>query len=149
MSGMQLEIRGGEEMKIVVGYDGSEHGRRAVLRAADLAGTGGEVTVVAAVAIAAHAGRGPGRESVDPAEKSERDRALAEARELLTARGIAVRTVEGLGRPATAIVDEAREWNADLIVVGTRGRNLAERVLLGSVSTAVAHHAPCDVLIVR
>jgi nucleotide-binding universal stress UspA family protein len=39
--------------------------------------------------------------------------------------------------------------NADLIIVGTRGLNTAQRLLLGSVSTKVMHHAPCDVLVVR
>jgi nucleotide-binding universal stress UspA family protein len=38
---------------------------------------------------------------------------------------------------------------ADLIVVGTEHKNLLQRLILGSVSTGVAHRAPCDVLVVR
>ena len=47
------------------------------------------------------------------------------------------------------IVQEAEESGADLIVVGTRGLNAAKRLVLGSVSTNVVHHAPCDVLVVH
>lgn len=51
--------------------------------------------------------------------------------------------------PKSAIVDEAKEWGADLIVVGSHGYGFWERMLLGSVSDAVIHHAPCSVLVIR
>lgn len=54
-----------------------------------------------------------------------------------------------LGKPAEVIVDIAAEWGADLIVVGSHGHGFWGRMLLGSVSDAVCHHAPCSVLIVR
>jgi len=53
------------------------------------------------------------------------------------------------GRPKTAILDEARDWGADLIVVGSHGMSGIERFLLGSVSLAVAGHAHCSVEIIR
>jgi nucleotide-binding universal stress UspA family protein len=53
------------------------------------------------------------------------------------------------GDPATTIVDEAREWKADLIVMGSHGRTGVRRLLLGSVAQAVVSHAPCSVEIVR
>ncbi|MEQ1922081.1 MAG: universal stress protein [Pyrinomonadaceae bacterium] len=46
------------------------------------------------------------------------------------------------------IIDEARSWKADLIVVGSHGRGFWGR-FLGSVSNGVVHHAPCSVLVVR
>jgi nucleotide-binding universal stress UspA family protein len=46
-------------------------------------------------------------------------------------------------------VRQASDEGADLIVVGTRGLNVAQRALLGSVSTKIVHHAACDVLVVR
>ena len=52
------------------------------------------------------------------------------------------------GNPKRSIVSWAREKGVDLIVTGSHGRHGIER-LLGSVSTSVLHHAPCDVLIVR
>jgi nucleotide-binding universal stress UspA family protein len=54
-----------------------------------------------------------------------------------------------LGSPSAVIVDEAESWGADLIFVGSHGRSAASRFLLGSVSNAVALHAPCSVEIVR
>lgn len=53
------------------------------------------------------------------------------------------------GDARSVIVDQAAEWPADLIVVGSHGRKGLKRFLLGSVSEAVAHHAPCSVEIVR
>lgn len=50
---------------------------------------------------------------------------------------------------AQAIVEAAKNWAADLIVVGSHGRGFWSRALLGSVSNSVAHHAPCSMMIVR
>jgi nucleotide-binding universal stress UspA family protein len=46
------------------------------------------------------------------------------------------------------IVEKAREWKADVIVVGSHGRGFWGR-MLGSVSDGVVHHAPCSVMVVR
>jgi nucleotide-binding universal stress UspA family protein len=53
------------------------------------------------------------------------------------------------GRAATALVDEAKRWNADLLVIGSRGHGPLESLLLGSVSAEVVDHAPCPVLVAR
>jgi len=53
------------------------------------------------------------------------------------------------GDPRSAIVDEAEQWGADLIVVGSHGRTGLKRWLLGSVAQAVVGHAPCSVEVVR
>ena len=53
------------------------------------------------------------------------------------------------GAPRQAIVEEAESWGADLIVMGSRGMGAWNRLLLGSVSSAVVHHAKCSVEIVR
>jgi len=135
--------------RIVVGFDGSEHSRKALERAVELA-DGATIAVVAAADIA-RLQRDPagGTSPVDPADREARAAALAEARAYLEGRGLAGVFVEGHGNPADVIVQEAEESGADLIVVGTRGLNAARRLLLGSVSTTVVHHAPCDVLVVR
>jgi nucleotide-binding universal stress UspA family protein len=54
-----------------------------------------------------------------------------------------------VGGPATEIVKAAREWPADLIVIGSHGRGGVQRALLGSFSEGVMRHAPCPVLVVR
>ena len=51
--------------------------------------------------------------------------------------------------PKQIILDEAAEWGADLIFVGSHGRRGLDRFLLGSVSEAVATHAKCSVEVVR
>ena len=53
------------------------------------------------------------------------------------------------GAPKQAVVEEAEEWGADLIVVGSHGYGFWERMFLGSVSNSVVQHAPCSVLVVR
>lgn len=54
-----------------------------------------------------------------------------------------------IGSPESRIVETAEDFGADLIVVGSHGYNTWERLLLGSVSDSVVHHAPCSVLVVR
>ena len=53
------------------------------------------------------------------------------------------------GSPRQVIVEEAESWGADLIVMGSRGLGTWNRLLLGSVSNSVAHHAHCSVEVVR
>jgi len=63
--------------------------------------------------------------------------------------GIKVTTVVKEGIPKVAILETATEWPADLVVVGSHGRAGLSRFFIGSVSEAVARHAPCSVQVVR
>jgi len=62
---------------------------------------------------------------------------------------ITVESVSVPGSPRAVIVDEAKQWGADLIVVGSHGYRAWERFLLGSVSQSVVSHAKCSVEVVR
>ncbi|GGL90654.1 universal stress protein [Deinococcus aerolatus] len=53
------------------------------------------------------------------------------------------------GHPATALLDEARRWGADLIVLGTHGRRGLSHLFFGSVAQGVVRAAPMPVLTVR
>ena len=75
-------------------------------------------------------------------ERVAHDRTLQLARA-----GVHAREDPRVGDPAAQIVDAAREANADLIVMGSRGRTGLPRLLLGSVARNVLTHAPCSVLI--
>jgi nucleotide-binding universal stress UspA family protein len=54
-----------------------------------------------------------------------------------------------VGNCNLGISDRAKNWNADLLIVGRRGRKNISEMFLGSVSNYVIHHAPCSVLIVQ
>ncbi len=68
---------------------------------------------------------------------------------LLSSAGFRVSTDVKKGDARTIILEDAAEWRADLIVLGSHGRKGLQRFFLGSVSEAVARHAHCSVLIVR
>lgn len=63
--------------------------------------------------------------------------------------GATVSTTLVAGDPKRVLVEEAEKWGADSIFIGSRGLNRWERLLLGSVSSAVAVRAHCPVEIVR
>lgn len=71
------------------------------------------------------------------------------AKQLCEQAGIQYLTRLELGDPKHVICDVAQQENSDLIVVGSHSYNRVERVLMGSVSDYVVHHAPCPVLVVR
>lgn len=54
-----------------------------------------------------------------------------------------------VGTPGETLCEMATRWNADLIIMGRRGRTGFSELLLGSVSNYVMHHAPCSVLTVQ
>jgi nucleotide-binding universal stress UspA family protein len=65
-----------------------------------------------------------------------------------TEAGIATEFSQLSGRPGKTICDLAKNWQADLIMLGRRGRSGWGELFLGSVSTYVVHHAPCPVMVV-
>ena len=69
--------------------------------------------------------------------------------ERLGGRGLSVEPSVRDGEPGPAIVEEAKEWGADLIVVGSRGHTGVKRLLAGSVSQYVVDHAHCPVEVVN
>lgn len=81
----------------------------------------------------------------------EAKRCIAAAREILSGSPLTVsaEVPEYEDRPYQVILHEAQEWHADLIVLGSHGRSGFDRVVMGSVSEAVALHAKCSVEIVR
>jgi nucleotide-binding universal stress UspA family protein len=54
-----------------------------------------------------------------------------------------------LGAPDEILIQAAKQWAADLIVIGSHGRGFWGRMLLGSITDSLVHHAPCSVLVVR
>ncbi len=79
------------------------------------------------------------------------DKAIAQARHVLTSKGLKV--CDGPGTPVgdarEILLDEARAWGVDLIVLGSHGRHGFDRLVLGSVSESVALYADCSVEVIR
>ncbi len=66
-----------------------------------------------------------------------------------TSAGIDTEFSQNHGSPGQTVCDLALNWQADLIVMGRRGRTGINELILGSVSNYVLHHASCSVLVVQ
>lgn len=69
--------------------------------------------------------------------------------EIFSDKDIFVSTEVLTGTPEIKIVETAATMKADLVIVGSHGYNLWERLLLGSVSDSVVRNAPCSVMVVK
>lgn len=67
----------------------------------------------------------------------------------LLSSGITAETAVHSGEPRSVILDEALEWDADLIVVGSHGHSGFKRWLLGRVAQSIVSDAGCSVEVVR
>jgi nucleotide-binding universal stress UspA family protein len=77
------------------------------------------------------------------------DAHLEELEQRLAREGLTVDRTLVPGRPASAIVEEARQFQADLVITGSRGHGLVQQLLLGSVAAEILDQAPCPVLVAR
>ena len=131
-------------MKILVGYDGSEMARRALVHAAQLVGRGGTVGVINVITVQPVSAR---IESLTDRERSRQRKLLQEAKMLLGEWEVGMTPVKAVGDPATEIRSAAEKSGAAIVVVG-RGSGL-RRLIHGSVSTRLVRNSPCDVLVVH
>ena len=144
-------------MRILLALDGSPSADRARALVVSLAWPGGTtVRIVAALDVAPALWGGPWIPAIpvdaDQMEEEavrELTRVLQEAQPALEATGLAVQAELLRGRPSAAIVEDAKLWKPDLIVVGSRGHGPVETAVLGSVSAAIVDHATCPVLVAR
>ena len=63
--------------------------------------------------------------------------------------GVQAEFTQTPGKPGRSICEQAKNWEAELIVMGRRGHSGLSELILGSVSNYVIHHAPCSVMIVQ
>jgi nucleotide-binding universal stress UspA family protein len=123
---------------IVVGTEGSEHSLAAVEAAVELAReTGAVLRCVSVDDSFDEAG-------IDPAA----EHAAAAACELAEARGVQAKAAVRVGPAADQIIAEAAECDADMIVVGSRGRGAVASALLGSVALRLVRHSRWPVMVV-
>jgi nucleotide-binding universal stress UspA family protein len=136
-------------MKALIGVDGSTGGFEATALAGQLLSPAkDQICFYYAPAEMPH--RPDGADMRERAKRALAEAVFAKAREYLPEPFRAkVETMIGVQRPDRGLVVAAQQWRADLIVVGARGLGPIQRLLLGSVSQAVAHHAGVPVLIAR
>jgi len=152
----------GKAMRILLAVDGSEFGDAAVEEIANRPwAPRSEVHVISVI----HLPFTPTPETqalpdsyYSQLERAERERAgsvvnraIARLREGDAGRETPLTTTSEVvvGRPEETIIETAKKWGSDLIALGSHGYRGFTRFLLGSVSYAVASHAPCSVEIVR
>jgi nucleotide-binding universal stress UspA family protein len=146
-----------EAMRILLAYDGSEAAQTACDLLAHLRLAPGTQLAVATVIDAPETDIGVSDLPIHRRDADERERDLEQRVDLdLTRVAAALRAPDRNtetrilhGRPASALIEEAERWNADLIVAGNRGHGPLESMLLGSTSAEVVDHAPCPVLVAR
>ena len=144
-------------MKVLLAVDGSTSSDRAASLVANLAWPmGSTIEVVTVYPGTAAMFEMPGVVLTADVIQETEDAMEAEARRIVikVARRIAapdltVETQVLRGRAATAVLDQASEFKADLIVVGNRGRGPFESAVLGSVSAEVVDHSQVSVLVAR
>ncbi len=137
---------------IIVGVDGSGHSRRALIRAIKEAAVHhAPLTVITVHQAVVGFGGGPvlypedkiETERAREAAQAETDKALADVGEPHP-ESVTVTAVHGF--PVEVLIGASRD--ADMVVLGSRGVGGFGQLLMGSVTSQVAHHAACPVLIV-
>jgi len=84
-----------------------------------------------------------------PAQRRSAEALVETSAELLRAESLKATTAVVWGDPRSQIIDVAKDWRADLTVLGSHGQTGLKRFTMGSVSEAVSRYAPCSVEIVR
>jgi nucleotide-binding universal stress UspA family protein len=142
-------------VRVVLGFDGSLGAATAASAVAARAWPGGSevlaVGVLDARVLLNHLDLAPpaGAERGAAAASAGLTESLTEVCEDLRRAGLAATSVVLDGDPKKVLPAEAERIGADCIVVGAKGHTRLERVLLGSVSSALAARSPCSVEIVR
>jgi nucleotide-binding universal stress UspA family protein len=130
---------------MIVAYDGSAPARRALERAARLAGHGGVVGVVNVIPAQSVSSR---LVTVTDEQDRAQRRLLREAAAVLARRAVRADLIAAAGDPATEILSAADASDADLIVVGRRRRR-ARSVVHEPLSATLSRKTTRDVLVVH
>jgi len=81
--------------------------------------------------------------------KTKAEKMLDEYKIQAAKNNVSIEIMVTQGDPAQVIIDLAKTKRHDLIIMGTRGRNAFQELLIGSVSQKVMHHAICPVMVIR
>ena len=135
---------------IVYATDGSDHARKALAYARDLAKLhDAKLFVINAYPSVSDLLGYKEFDTVLARRLADANKIIEEAGKELDLAGLTFQTELLEGPMAEAIINVAETRGADLIILGARGMSSIEGLLLGSVSQKVIHHATCPVLVVR
>lgn len=142
-------------MKILIGVDDSPHSKAAVEFVRRMSWPVPTHVIVLSVVQSgaivyadAYVPAGRGSQSVEEMVRAHQAIAADAERALRSGHlGTEAKVLEG--DPRTALVQTAKEENADLVVVGSHGRTGIAKLLMGSVASHVVTHASCSVLVVK
>ena len=134
---------------ILVAWDGSDHARRALEHAVDLARAQDARLTLLTVAARRSAWAGPYAVPVSDADLARSAEELAAEGEALVPDDVRVSARTACGHVGSELLKRAAAAQHDLIVLGSRGRGPVRSAVLGSVSHYVLHHADIPVLIVH
>lgn len=133
--------------QVVVGYDGSDRAREALDAVRRIAAPGATVTVVLAYRVPPELSYYEFfRDVLEEVERGARE-TVESAREAFEGADLEVSYETRRGRAAKVVADLARERDADLIVMGSRGLGRV-RAAVGSTVLDLLNDAPCPVLVV-
>jgi len=139
---------------IIVGIDGSSHSVRALEWALnEAASRHARLTVLTVHSVAVSGWSGnpillPGdAEDQEKARQAAEELTLKAASQLGEAKPASVTVRAIIGFPAEELIKASGD--ADLLVVGSRGAGGFTKLIVGSVSSQVVHHATCPVVVVR
>ena len=135
--------------KILFAYDGSDPAKKALNTALDLAQKYQAELYVLTVAQPPDFGDDVETEAIIENSRSYHERTLTPVKDLVATTGVKAQFEVAVGHPAEQIIYHADRYQADLIVLGHRGKSLFQRLLLGSVSKQVVQYADRTVLVVR
>ena len=146
--------------KVLLATDGSDFALRSARRALDLLGTDHTFVVLSAIhpprpvgdtAVAIDAVPTPLPDPETEAIIEEEQQASAEEAiaDMVSGLGIEAETRIEHGDAGSVICAVAGDVGADIVVIGSHGKGFLKRMLMGSVSHHVLHHAPCPVLLLR
>lgn len=147
-------------MKILIATDGARQSEAAIemlkrfrLEPTDQIKIVSVVDMAVPMAVDIYGGYMPNTAEIEQSARENAERILSDAasaiRKHYDTTELHIITEVLFGSPESRIVEAARDFKADLVVVGSHGYSTWERLLLGSVSDAVVHHVPCSVLVVR
>jgi len=138
--------------KILVPTDGSDYSFRALQYAISIAKTHNAellVTYVVDEVVIDQFSKPEERSVVESELKSDGQRFIHYALSLIEKENVKASPMLVKGRPFEQIVNLAKSFDVDLIVMGTYGHRGAERILIGSVAERVIEYSPCPVLVVK